>query len=65
MGMVRCCRLLSVRCFVLEVQSWSGHNVPVNLYQMNFILCLDKKGQSPKAQRSPSRVPLLGKRRQI
>ena len=65
MGVVSCCRLLGVRSFVLEVQSWSGHDVPVNLYQMNFILRPDKKGQSPKAQLSLSKVPLLGKRRQI
>ena len=65
MGVVSCCTFLGVRSFVLEVQSWSGHDVPVNLYQMNFILRPDKKGQSPKAQLSPSEVPVLGKRRQI
>jgi len=32
---------------------------------MNVILCPDKKGQSPKAQHSPSKVPVLAKRRQI
>ena len=63
--MVSCCRLLSVRFFVLEVQSWAGSDVPVNLYQMNGILCPDQKGQSPKAQLSYSEVPVLVKRRQI
>ena len=50
MGMVSCYRLLGVRSFVLEVRSWSGNDVPENLYQMNVILCPDEKGQSPKAQ---------------
>ena len=44
-----CCRLLGVRPFVLKVRSWSGNEVPVNLYQMNVILCANKKGQSFKA----------------
>ena len=59
------CRLLGVRPFVLKVRSWSGNDVPVNLYQKNVILCPDKKGQSPKAQLLPSKVPVLTKRRQI
>ena len=46
---VSCCRLLGARAFVLKVRSWSGNDVPVNLYQMNVILCADKKGQSLKA----------------
>ena len=58
------CRL-SVRSFVLEVWSWSGNDVPINLYRMNAILCPDKKGQSPTVQFSPSQVPVLAKRRQI
>ena len=59
MGMVTCCRLLHVRSFVLKVRSWLSNNVPVNLYQLNVILCPDKKGQSPKAQQlSPSKVPV-------
>ena len=45
--MVRCCKLLGVRSFVFEAWSWSGNNVPVNLYQMNITLCVDKKGQGP------------------
>ena len=53
--MVSCCRLLGVRAFVLQVRSWSGSDVPVNLYQMNVILCPDKKEQGPKAQLAPSR----------
>ena len=65
MGMVSCYRLLGVRSFVLEVQSWSGNNVCVNLYQMNIILCPDQTGQSPKAQRLLSKVPVLANRRQI
>ena len=60
-----CCRLLGVRAFVLQVRSWSGSDVPVNLYQMNVILCPDKKEQGPKAQLAPSKVPVLAKRRQI
>ena len=59
MGMVTCCRLLRVRSFVLKVRSWLSNHVPVNLYQLNVILCPDKKGQSPKAQQlSPSEVPV-------
>ena len=61
---VASCRL-SVRSFVLEVWSWSGNDVPINLYRMNAILCPDKKGQSPTVQFSPSQVPVLPKRRQI
>ena len=64
-GLVSCCKLLGVRSFVLEVRSWSGNNVPVNLHQTNVILCSDKKGQGPKAQLSPSKVQVLAKRRQI
>ena len=59
MGVVSCCRLLSVRFFVLEVQSWAGSDVPVNLYQKDIILCSDRKGSGPKAQLSPSKVPVL------
>ena len=47
--MVSCCKLLGVRSFILEVRSWSDHHLPVNLYQMNVILCANKKGQSLKA----------------
>ena len=65
MGVVSCYRLPGVRSFVLEVRSWSGNNVPENLYQINVILCLDQKGQSLKAQLLPSKVPVLAKRRQI
>ena len=64
MGVVSCCRLLGVRSFVLKVRSWSGNDVPVYLYQMNVILCPDQKGQSPKAQPSPSKVQVLAKRRE-
>ena len=63
--MVSCCRLLGVRSFFLEVWSWSSDDVPVNLYQMNVILCPDQKVQSPTAQLSHSKVPVLVKRRQI
>ena len=42
--MVSYCYLHGVRSFDLEVWSWSGNNVPVNLYKMNVILSLDKKG---------------------
>ena len=64
MDMVSCCRLLAVRSFVLEVQSWSSNNVPINLYRINVVLRPDGKKQSPKAQLSPSKVPVLPKRRQ-
>ena len=48
--MVSCCRVLSVRSFVPEVRSWSANDNPINLYQINVILCLDKKGKNPKAK---------------
>ena len=64
MGVVSCCRRLSVRVFVLEVRSWSGNYDPINLYQMNGILCPDKKEQGSKTQLSPSKVPVPAKRRQ-
>ena len=64
MGVISCHRLLGVSSFVLEVRSWSGNDVPVNLYQMNVILCPDQKGQSPKAQPSPSKVQVKAKRRE-
>ena len=59
------CRLLGVRPFVLKVRSWSGNDVSVNLYQINDILCSDKRGQSLKAQFSPWTVPVLVKGKQI
>ena len=65
MGMVSCWRLLSVRAFVLEVWSWSGNGVTVPLYQMNVILYSEQNGQSPNAQLSLFKVPVLTKRRQI
>ena len=65
MDVVSCCRILDIRSFVLEVRSWSGNDVPVNLCPKNVILCPEKKGQSPKAQLLPSKVPVLAKRRQI
>ena len=64
MDVVSCCRILDIRSFVLEVRSWSHNDVPVNLYQMNVILCPDQKGQSPKAQLSPSKVLALTKGRE-
>ena len=63
--MVSCWGLLSVRAFVLEVRSWSGNDVPIPLYQMNVILCPKQKGQSPNAQLSVFKVPVLTKRRHI
>ena len=63
--MVSCWRLLSVRAFVLEVRSWSGNDVPVPLYQMNVIPCPEQKGQSPNAQLSLFKVPVLTKWRHI
>ena len=65
MGVVSCGKLLGVRSFVLEVRSRSGIHVPVNLYQMNVILCSDNKGKGPQAQLSPSRVLDMAKRRHI
>ena len=32
------CKLQSVRAFVLEVRSWSGNDVPVNLPKTGVIL---------------------------
>ena len=61
--MVRCCRLLGVRFFVLEIRSWSGNDVLLILYQMNAILCSDKKVQGHKAKLLPSKVLVLAKRR--
>ena len=63
--MVSCCYLLGVRCFDVEVWSWWGNNVPVNLYKMNVIFSLDKKGHGSNAQLSPSKISGLAKRRQI
>ena len=63
--MVSCYKLIGVRSFILEVRSWSGNAAPLNLYQRNGILCLDRKGQRPKAQLSLFKVPVLAKRRQI
>ena len=65
MVMVSCCRVLSVRSFVPEVRSWSDNDNPVNLYQLNVILCLEKKGRSHKTKLSPSKVPIQAKRWQI
>ena len=62
--MISCCRFLDIRSFVPEVRSWSGNDVPVNLYQTNVILCPDKKGQGSKVQLSPSKAPVLANRRQ-
>ena len=56
--MVSCYKLLGLSSFVSEVRSWPGNNFPVNLYQTNVILYFDKKGQGPKAQVSPSEVPV-------
>ena len=55
MDMVSCCRLLGVRSLVLQVRSWSGSDDLVNLYQMNVILCLGKKGKVPSQSFHPSR----------
>ena len=62
--MVGSCKHLGVRPFVLEVRSWSGNEVPVNLHQTNDLLCPDKDGQGPKAQPSASKVQVSAKRRQ-
>ena len=45
--------------------SWSGNDVPINLYQTNVILCADKKGWGPEIQLSPSEVLVLARRKQI
>lgn len=57
-------QLLGVRAFVIKVRSWSGNNVPVNLYQTNVILCPEKKGQGPKVQLLTSKVQVLANRKQ-
>ena len=61
--MVSCCKFPCGRSFVLEVRSWPGHNVLLNLHQTNASLCSDKKGQGPKAQLSLSEVQAPAKRR--
>lgn len=63
--MIICCTLFGVRSFAFEVRSWAGNYVPVNLYQVNAILCCDKKGWGHQAQLSLSEVQILAKRRQI
>ena len=63
--MVSYCQLLGVRSFVLEARSWSGKDVPVNLHQMNAILCSNKNGQGPKAQLPPSEVQVMAEKRKI
>ena len=45
---------VAVKSSVLEVRSWSGKDVPVNLCQTNVFLCSDKKGPGAKTQLSPS-----------
>ena len=61
--MVSHCKCLGVRFFVPKVGSQSGTMfLQISIRQM---LVSDKKGQGPKAQLSPSRVLVLGKRRQI
>ena len=40
----------------LFLTSWSGNNVPINLYQTNTIFCSGKKGQGSQVQHSPSEV---------
>ena len=63
--MIICCTLFAVRSFAFEVRSWAGNYVPVNLYQVDAILCCDKKGWGHQAQLSLSEVQILAKRRQI
>ena len=43
-GGVNCCKRLGVRAFGLEVRSWPGRCVAVNLHQTRVSLCSDKKG---------------------
>lgn len=40
----------------------SGHNISVNLHQINISLCSDKKRESPKAPILPSEDQALAKR---
>ena len=63
--MVSCCRRLGVRTLFLTSGHGQVSDVPVNLYQMNFILCSYTNGQSSKAQCSASKAPVLAERRQI
>ena len=63
--MVSCCRRLGVRSLFLTSRHGQVSDIPVNLYQMNFILCSYTNGQSSKAQRSASKAPVLAERRQI
>ena len=43
-GGVNCRKRLGVRAFGLEVRSWPGRCVAVNLHQTRVSLCSDKKG---------------------
>ena len=63
--MIICCTPFGVRSFAFEVRSWAGNYVPINLYQVDAILCFDKIGWGPQAQLSLSEVQILAKRRQI
>ena len=63
--MIICCTPFGVRSFAFEVKSWAGNYVPINLYQVDAILCFDKIGWGPQAQLSLSEVQILAKRRQI
>ena len=56
---VGCGRPLGVRSFVLEVRSWSGNKVPVNLHHTNVLLCSDKKGHGLRTHTSLSEVAVL------
>lgn len=53
-GRVSCCKRLGGRACVPEIRSRSGNDAPVNLHQVNIMLCSDKKGHSPQAQPSPN-----------
>ena len=52
-----CCKHLSVKAFALQVRSWSGNQVPINLHQMNVILWQEKPG--PQTQLLPCQSPVL------
>ena len=38
---------------------WSGNDDHVNIYQINIVICPDKKRPGPKAQLSTSKVLVL------
>ena len=49
------CKLLGITSSVLEFRSWTGKDVPVNLYQRNVFSVLTRKGKIPGHSFHPPR----------